>query len=537
MKASRLAALVGAGVAIGLYLHNAARLFGQFNDDAWITYRYSHFLAAGRGPYFNLGDHVEGYTNFLLMLVLAAVDGVFGPHAVPDASKAIGIAGGSLAVLAASALLASWLTETRSLQPWSAALGTGAGLLVAANTAFAMNSTTGLETALFAGLLALGLLLVERGRTAGRWRGAGVPLALACLTRPEGALIFGATIAGRLVAGDWRTSEARRRLLADTALVAVVVASHFAFRFWAYDGELLPNTYYAKAGGAFGSPSQYLVDFARAHLTLLLTPFVLAPLLSRTPALRAATLPAFSVLCAAVFAVFFTGTDWMPGYRLLCPYLPAWAALAGLGIALACDRLGRGAPALAGLALAGSAAGAAFWQAPTFDAFLDHVATRRLSCRRGNEALAAWVAARARPDDTIVLMDIGLIGVRLMDLNVVDISGLTDRHIAKLPGGFLAKSADPAYVLSRRPEFVVLTFAVPPGEPERATAWTAMERALLDDPLFRRDYVRPRAAAPGASELERFTSMVGATQVFDATALSYRYYFAAFTRSDPAPRE
>jgi len=35
-------------------------------DDAWITYRYAHNLAAGQGISFNPGERVEGCTAFLL---------------------------------------------------------------------------------------------------------------------------------------------------------------------------------------------------------------------------------------------------------------------------------------------------------------------------------------------------------------------------------------------------------------------------------------------------------------------------------------
>src|SRR5687767_9029888 len=64
-----LALLLVAGLFIALAWTFAANTV----DDAWITFRYSRQWALGQGPYFNPGEHVEGYSNLLLMLVLTPV--------------------------------------------------------------------------------------------------------------------------------------------------------------------------------------------------------------------------------------------------------------------------------------------------------------------------------------------------------------------------------------------------------------------------------------------------------------------------------
>ena len=42
-------------------------------DDAYISLRYAHNLAEGNGPVWNVGERVEGYTNLLWTLLLAAL--------------------------------------------------------------------------------------------------------------------------------------------------------------------------------------------------------------------------------------------------------------------------------------------------------------------------------------------------------------------------------------------------------------------------------------------------------------------------------
>src|SRR3990172_13263565 len=52
-------------------LVNILSFWVYINDDAYITFRYSKNLASGNGPVYNVGEKVEGYTNFLWMLILA----------------------------------------------------------------------------------------------------------------------------------------------------------------------------------------------------------------------------------------------------------------------------------------------------------------------------------------------------------------------------------------------------------------------------------------------------------------------------------
>src|SRR5437762_2663917 len=92
-------------IVVGLYLAHCYWYREYVNDDAYITFRYSRFLSLGRGPYFNIGEHVEGYTNFLLMLLLAPIIALAGPAAAPVAAKALGLLCG-VAGLAGSVFLA-----------------------------------------------------------------------------------------------------------------------------------------------------------------------------------------------------------------------------------------------------------------------------------------------------------------------------------------------------------------------------------------------------------------------------------------------
>src|SRR5207247_899918 len=48
-------------------------LGGWLVDDAFISFRYAQHLVDGYGLVFNPGERVEGYTNFLWTMIMAAV--------------------------------------------------------------------------------------------------------------------------------------------------------------------------------------------------------------------------------------------------------------------------------------------------------------------------------------------------------------------------------------------------------------------------------------------------------------------------------
>jgi hypothetical protein len=61
----------------------------------------------------------------------------------------------------------------------------------------------------------------------------------------------------------------------------------------------------------------------------------------------------------------------------------------------------------------------------------------------------------------VALLDVGYLGL-LSGAEVLDLGGLTDPAIARMPGGHLDKRLDPAYVRARDPDVLVLHSASPP---------------------------------------------------------------------------
>lgn len=525
-----------AGIAvIASYLAHVTIYWDQINDDAFITFRYAKFLALGRGPYFNIGEHVEGYTNPLLMFVMSAWLAAFGDTQVLAAAKVIGIAAGGASLVFTWLLCRSWLRSIPALAPSASTLAWLGPALVATQAAFALNSTTGLETTLFAAAIMLSLFLCQHAEDTDRWWGAGAAFALVVATRPEGAAVVGLVLVARLVGGVVRDAKPRRRWLLDAGLGAGAVILLLLWRFLAYDGQLLPNTYYAKLGGMTGrsSAAAYVMGLASRHLAWvgwlpMPLAFGLAP-----RGLRRAVLPAACVAGFGVLAIFLTGPDWMPGYRLLVPYLPLWGALSTLGVLLLAERVGSRSAWSGATLLVAMVAGLFAWQHPARVDYRQSVVTRARGYREGHFALAAWLQDHAQAGETAALMDIGIVGFRDIDLHVLDLTGLTDRAIAHSPGGFLKKLFPLSYVLDRRPEFVVVVYTGPedvePNRPVSLVPWTEIERRLVTDPTFNSMYVRPRPVDPSAGLLDQLAARYGAARVFRHAYPRRSYFLFAYS--------
>jgi arabinofuranosyltransferase len=163
---------------------------------------------------------------------------------------------------------------------------------------------------------------------------AGVALALAALTRPEGVLVAA-------VVGIWRTIVARRVDLRFGLTFAAIWAPYFAWRWWYY-GWMFPNTFYVKAGGT--PPPGYTAKMLHHGL------YYVWQWAWQSRALFAVPLVALAVwrrprwgLCAVALTVIYlaytvsVGGDFIGLHRFVLPLFVTTAVLAAQGIEALAD--------------------------------------------------------------------------------------------------------------------------------------------------------------------------------------------------------
>ncbi len=309
-------------------------------DDAFISFRYVRNLLEGHGLVFNPGERVEGYSNFLWVLELAAIWktlGVRPEHAAPWLSVAF--TAGTLAAML------WWIVRTPSLQNRRLVAWLALGLVCSSATFAVWTSGGGLETRQFTFFIVLAVVCLSLYRD-NRWGllAASLSLAAAAYTRPEGPLIADccfAWFAAQRVAGAGRLRLDRENLRDLFWLVVpfvVLVAAHYLFRY-AYYGEWLPNTYYAKhVRPWYESGFRYLGAAALETGLYLLIPLAFLALRERWRNLRDCTYMLVLLLVVVHMAyVMRIGGDHFE-WRPLDFYWPLLALPAAEGIVYAGSR-------------------------------------------------------------------------------------------------------------------------------------------------------------------------------------------------------
>ena len=243
-------------------------------DDSFISFRYADNLARGEGPVFNVGEHVEGYSNFLWVLFLTGgrLTGL-SPLLV---SKGLGILAAILSLFLLFKVTALW-----HLDP---VLRQGAVFLLGITVGFAYFSVSGMETVFYAALLLAAVFLqklFERNSKPPFLFFLYIILFLISVTRPEGILFFGLTVLFHWILYFSKRSLHRWWVLLVPQLFLGASYGLFLFWRWSTFGALFPNTYYAKPPGTFVSyESTALVGnlisgLPSGSFLLLLLPFLL----------------------------------------------------------------------------------------------------------------------------------------------------------------------------------------------------------------------------------------------------------------------
>jgi hypothetical protein len=513
-------------------------------DDAWITFRYSRMWAEGQGPVFNPGEHVEGYSSFLHMALLAPVVRYAGADAALPVAKGVGLAASLLAIVGAGLLARRAAAGER----WADVAGITAAALVACATGLAYHAMNGLETSLYACLLTWGALGIASAADGGVMLG-GLVLAAAALTRPEAPLVCAIACSQPLLSRAWEDRIAAaapgaaspslapswRSLGVAGLLVAAAVLGQLAFRRWFYDGEWLPNTFYLRAGGPLDRWTYTSQALSGAFLGVVgLALGFVGWLLGGRPSRTSLVAASIGVTGAAL--PFFTGGDGMAAGRLLVPYLPLLAVIVSLGWARLLVRARRGGTGLLSLLMLLSAPLGLAFEWPERSRLAASAAMGTVA-RSSSAALADWIHAHAASGDAVALMVTGQVGYRCFEQRIVDLSGRTDRHIGKSPGTYRDKRFDLSYVWAQRPQVIALTLTGREGSAAPLKPFFEIEERLAIDPEFQRSYVQ--AIADSMADSTRVTSSdprdslrrsLGADAVFPYTTAGWRSVDAAFRR-------
>jgi arabinofuranosyltransferase len=428
----------------GLALIAHVVFFSRYTvDDAYISYRYSENFADGNGLVFNHGEKVEGYSNFLWVLLLGLLKK--GSVDVILASKIIGLLS-LLAVLIAYYLIVRDLTE----EPLFAAASLW---LLVTNFGLVFFSVTGMETGFFTAFILWGGYIFYRNKSQ-----LTVGLSLisfgVALTRPEGILFFPVLVVFDLI----KNKRLSGKLLASTGVFTGLYA---LFLFWRYSyyGAFFPNTYYAKLLKVSAGFSQIMYGFDDIYRFIASTGgpimFAIAVVILMKKKTRERVYALLPILAVILIFQIYSSGDWMDSYRFLVPMLPAYLAIGLFGLWWLLNKIGVEGTHLVFLVVIAFIGLFNMGESVNFYVQRDKYPNFVMTSEDLIPA-AEWVGEHYPSDYTIVCGRIGALPY-YSRLNLIDtVWGLTDEYVAhsKHRGEWTIETEE-AYLRDRNPELIM----------------------------------------------------------------------------------
>jgi len=469
-------------------------------DDVFITLRYALHLVEGHGPIWNLNEApVEGFTSPLHLLLVAALGKVGLP--LVYAARAVGFGSHLLLVVFL------WRFVARSD---GAVSGTLVAALVATSWPMLVWDLGGLDAVLFAAILTAGTLVTLRNIETGRRSDllcGGALFGFAVFARPDGALVAAVAILACVILGKSPIRERLAHACLAAAICALVVLPWEMFRL-AYYHSLLPNTYYAKVHGvALGfrvmSGIQYWRIYARNAPYLAFMVFVVA--IAAIAKRRVTRFDLGLGTCLVAYAIYVvnSGGDHMVAFRFMVPMVPL------LAVALV-----RGIRALGGLETTYAAVAvtvvlslvSARQIVPSVENPLVRDTAGLIGEQIGRYINAHWaqgsvvgtnVAGTAYFADRLIFIDmLGLNDSVIANEAPANLDLPTNKMIGHL-------KADGAYVLARRPEYIILAGGNTLGQKKGVPGYLISDYELLNSPEFADNYRNCELDLPISDDVNR----------------------------------
>jgi hypothetical protein len=472
-------------------------------DDAFTSFRYAQNLIDGYGLVYNIGEKVEGYTNFLWTLIIACfMKAGLSPE---PTSQVLGVISGCAGIIL-TFLLSSLIA------PKSRFFALIAPLFLSINTCFAVWSIAGMEISFFTSLILLATTrYIYETQNREKMPLSPAIFGIASLARPEGLLFFGVTFIHQAIL-LLKKRVLPKKLFISLLLFCSIFLPYYIWRY-TYYGWPLPNTFYAKVGTGI---EQYMRGilyiknflFEFSGWIFLVIPFAFRRLNSNLSYILIITI-------SWLLYVVYVGGDALPAYRFLVPILPFlylmtqegavsfYGAVSGkkasvfIFVLIALGTLFTAKNSLSGKSLEGV----------KIQASLTNVWT----------IVGKWLRENASPTDSVALSPAGAIPY-YSKLYTIDMLGLNDLHIGhmRLEGFGKGKFAghekgDGAYILSRKPTYILLGNVILLDESEfdfTEIPWNnwalRSERELWFNPKFHQIYEQVASHIGGGWYLHYF---------------------------------
>jgi hypothetical protein len=458
---------------MALYAVSVMAAGGHTIDDAYISARYAKNLAACGQLTWNLYEtpRTEGYTSplwvLLSSLVFFVTDG-FPFHLI----QLMSISFGALALLMLFAL-----ARKLGISPWSAALPP---LFLSVSLPFVLWSASGMENALYAFLVMLGLYLVMDEEDNGLHYVTPLVFFLIFLARTEGLVFYLSVVAVRgakcLLYAEARRADMKKFLIWN----AVFLLCFFTYLLWKiyyYEAVLPLPVYVKKPDGLAGFV--YVAGFLG-----YIAPSLVLALLGLRAGWNIRRLYLWFALGAYLLAISFSNPLMGWDFRLLVAAFPLIYLLAVWEL----DRIFAVKNPHAVNTFLFAVIACLLFLTVLKDPrdYLDSLRRRAAASAQVlgsvHVPLGKWLDRQPKSAGTkkAALADVGAVGF-FFDGEVIDFYGLNDRRIAY--EGFSARS-----VLERNPDYVILNSKNQDTFEANDSPCGNMSEELFKSELFQKHY-------------------------------------------------
>jgi hypothetical protein len=455
------------------YLKN----FNFYHDDAFISLKYAQNLSNGNGLVWNINEYVQGYTNFLLVIILS----LFSYLGIDLylASRLVGIC----------SYLALVIFSYFIFKPYKRLIDFIPFITISSSFPIIVWSLSGLETVLFSLLLFLSAILSLKCLKSNNINLSslnGFLQALTFLLRPEGILIIIITSFFLLIKQSWK------KLVFFSGSILLIVIPYLIWQL-TYYGSIIPNSIIAKT---LGVPKSYGLNGIFYLLNFIIEPpfiFIFVILISlfqiKKLKINFYSLYTISLIGSFLALICYVGGDHMPAYRFLVPLIPLIAIL--IHQLLPFIKVNKKYEYLIIIIFLISILSQPYFKKlnPTIPDY---------PVKLGS-FIAEHIKGKWKPETLIAANPAGTIPFLANQYKYIDMLGLNDKVIAKrkiskitlekqkMPGH---TKGDGAYVLDRNPDIII---AGPVnGSDPRIDPWWLSDYEMAKDPRFEKNYVKKR---------------------------------------------
>ncbi len=341
MKSTQIFAYGLFAIIIALFISNMLEV-RFIQDDTYTSLRYVKNYLEGKGLVFNEGERVEGYTNFLWIMILSGIE--FLNHNLKlalDLEKTAQLLSiiFSICVLILTYSLSKMINRESKIESSSARIiyemkNLLPVFLLAFSTPMVYWGVSAMETNLFVSLVLLSIIIFYINGDKDKPNLTFVAVSvLNSLLRPEGLIFFALIIFHKILFNylEWKRREEKNSILKmfdnitrkEILFFLIPLSAYVIFRS-VYYGYPLPNTFYAKTEFTFQFLQRginYFYDFARSYLLygfVLILPVVL---FKNKNTNREFTL-LFGITILWIVIVILIGGDVLPIHRFFLPIMP-----------------------------------------------------------------------------------------------------------------------------------------------------------------------------------------------------------------------